>query len=224
LEDVTPNDGFGDWRIAVVTTLAKDVPPAFVGGPSHKAGTPVYVSSLIKNRELGLLGFVSPHPTALALNLALKFATTAKELRPKLTIQDSISPFGNGKLISNQDLPLLYDFFESCMVTVTFSFQSIEVFANSIISQYPNEKIEVRRKKNIVEVEASDAERNLSTEEKLTRVLPYLLKIPNPSGKRLWNGFRLLKDIRDSTIHFKSKEISTRPSVTIMMRQEEPII
>jgi len=30
------DDGFGDWRIQAVTTLAKDVPAAYPGGPSIK--------------------------------------------------------------------------------------------------------------------------------------------------------------------------------------------
>lgn len=207
------NDNFGDWRIAIVTTLAKDQPAAYIGGPSHKAGAPVYVSSLIKNEELGLLGFVSPHPTALAFNLALRFANTANELRSRLAMEASVTPFGTGKLISNKDLPHLYDFFESYMVTVAFSFQSIEAFVNSILSQYAHKKIKVKRKKGVIEFETSEAERYLSTDEKLTQVLPQLLKLPNPSGKKIWAGYRLLKDVRDSTIHFKSKEISTKYEV-----------
>ena len=42
-------DGLGDWRIALATRLVKDVPAAYPGGPSHKAGAPVYVSSLTKH-------------------------------------------------------------------------------------------------------------------------------------------------------------------------------
>jgi len=207
------NDNFGDWRIAVVTTLAEDQSAAYVGGPSHKAGTPVYVSSLLKNDELGLLGFVSPHPTALAFNLALQFAKKANELRSQLTIEESVTPYGKGKLVANKDLPLLFDFFESYMVTVAFCFQSIEAFVNSKLSEYAHEKVKVKRKKGIVEYETSEAERYLSTDEKLTQVLPQLLKLPNPSGKKIWSGYKLLKDVRDTTIHFKSKEISTKYQV-----------
>ena len=206
-------DNFGDWRIAFVTTLVEDQPSAYVGGPSHKAGAPVYVSSLLKNEELGLLGFVSPHPTALAFNLALKFAKNARELRSQLTIEDSVTPYGKGKMIANKDLPPLFDFFENYMVTVAFCFQSIEAFVNSKLSEFTQGKVKVKRKKGIVEYETFEAERYLSTDEKLTQVLPQLLKVPNPSGKKIWTGYKLLKDVRDSTIHFKSKEISTKYQV-----------
>jgi hypothetical protein len=103
-------DNFGDWRIAVVTTLAKDVPPAYPGGPSHKAGTPVYVSSILKQRIIGHLGFVSPHPTALALSIAVKNSRSALDASKGFSYVDSVTPWGGGKLIPDKDLPLLYDF------------------------------------------------------------------------------------------------------------------
>ena len=65
------DDGFGDWRIQAVTTLAQDVPAAYPGGPSHKAGAPVYLVSAAKNDEHNSIGFVTPNHPALALNIAL---------------------------------------------------------------------------------------------------------------------------------------------------------
>jgi hypothetical protein len=99
------------------------------------------------------------------------------------------------------------------MIAVTFSFQAIEAFANSIISQHPDKKIKIKKKRDIVEIDAIDAERNLSTEEKLAKVLPFLTGIPSLSGKKLWGKFKKLKDIRDSTIHFKSIDISTKKEI-----------
>jgi len=96
------------------------------------------------------------------------------------------------------------------MVVVAFSYQAIEAFANSVISQHSSKKIKIKRKKDTVEIDSSDAERNLSTEEKLAKVLPFLLNIPSPSGKKLWGNFKKLKDIRDTTIHFKSEDMFTK--------------
>ena len=36
----------GDWRIKAVVTPAKDVPAAYPGGPSYKAGDSVSVGSI----------------------------------------------------------------------------------------------------------------------------------------------------------------------------------
>ena len=55
-------DEFGDWRIAAVTTLAQDVPAAFPGGPAHKAGAPVYLSSFTKHPKHNVIGFVLVQP------------------------------------------------------------------------------------------------------------------------------------------------------------------
>jgi len=43
-----PDDDIGDWRIEAAATLAKDVPAAYPGGPSHKAGAHVYLSHVVK--------------------------------------------------------------------------------------------------------------------------------------------------------------------------------
>jgi len=208
-----PDDNFGDWRIAMVTTLAEDQPAAYPGGPSHRAGTPVYISNILQHKALGNLGFVSPHPTALALSVAIRHSRSAIEMSKGLSYKDSVTPWGGGKLIPDSDLPLLYDFFEHNMIVVAFSFQAIEAFANSVISRHPNRKIKIKRKKGIVEIDSSDAERNLSTEEKLAKVLPILLGIPNPSGKKIWGKFKKLKDVRDTTIHFKSEDMFTKHKV-----------
>ena len=71
------SDDFGDWRIAVVTTLTSDITAAFPGGPSHKVGTPVYVSSLfLKSRDelpAALEGQNSPTETVEFANLAFNY-------------------------------------------------------------------------------------------------------------------------------------------------------
>jgi hypothetical protein len=53
-------DGLGDWRLRLATTLAADVPAAYPGGPSHKAGAPVYQSSMIATEEQSIIGFATP--------------------------------------------------------------------------------------------------------------------------------------------------------------------
>lgn len=67
-------DGLGDWRYAAVSRLAADVPAEYPGGPSHKAGAPVYQSALVETADGEYVAFTTPSATAMAINVALKAA------------------------------------------------------------------------------------------------------------------------------------------------------
>jgi hypothetical protein len=221
------NDNFGDWRIAVVTTLVNDLPAAFHGGPAHKAGTPVYLSSLTRDRQHNAIGFITPSSTALALNAALRSALRAKNLRNTLALTDTLTPLGSGKQVANENLPHLYDFFEHCMIAVTCSFQSIEMFCNEIIAQNPQSSFRLVRGKEVLTLSGEELERRASTEEKVADLLPLFLGLKCPKGTKLWERFQDLKTARDSTIHCKSKEMRTditvdRESLFFQFFRREP--
>ena len=203
------DDNFGDWRIRGMAILREDVPPAYLGGPSHKAGTPIYQATSAKNKEYGYLTFITPDTTALALNIAYQASQEAMNIKKDIRFKSIVTPGGNGKAISDDDLPSLYDFFEHCMISVTFSFQALETFANLLISA--EEKIVIMKKdKSIEELTPDDAERRLSTEEKFFDVLPSITNIPIKRGGNPGQNLISLKKIRDSTIHLKSKEIYSK--------------
>ena len=71
------DDGLGDWRHWAVTTLAEDMPAAYPGGPSHKAGAPLYLSMDARNPKGERVGFTMPSPTALALSISIQSAKRA---------------------------------------------------------------------------------------------------------------------------------------------------
>jgi hypothetical protein len=208
-----PDDDFGDWRIEAALTLGEDIPPAYPGGPSHKAGAAVYLSRLVKSKHFGLLGFVSPHPVALALSIALNALKRSNVAVSNLPIKGGVTPFGNSKLIPNDYLPQFFDFLESCMVLVTFSFQSIETFSNYIIEQHKDIKTEIKKKKGVYLYDYEEAIRYLSTEEKISKVLPSLLNIPSLSGNKIWGHFQDLKIVRDSTIHWKEAKSDNQAEI-----------
>lgn len=201
------NDGLGDWRIALATTLAEDVPPAFPGGLSHKKGTGVYLSTGYEHPEHGKLSFITPHPSALAFNIAFKYSKEAKKLRSRLTKIAVVAPDGSAQAIPMADIPFLYDYFELVMIVVTFSFQAIEAFLNNEIVHNAKGDIRVNRRNKWITYTPLEAERKLSTEEKAAIVLPEILGISTPKGKIPWEGFKTLKTARDSTIHIKNKDI-----------------
>ncbi len=200
------SDDFGDWRIAVVTTLTSDITAAFPGGPSHKVGTPVYVSSLCKDAQHNAIGFVTPSATALVLNAAIRSPLKAKELRRTIALTDTITPIGSGKQVATENLTHLYDFFEYCMTSVICSFQALEMFCNDSIARSCASNYMLQKGEGLLVLSCDEFERKASTEEKIGEIVPSLLKTSSLKGTNLWQRFLDLKTVRDSTIHFKSTE------------------
>jgi hypothetical protein len=201
------DDGLGDWRIAAAARLAKDLPGAFPGGPSHRAGTPVYQTELVQTKTGEYLGFLTPSATAMAFSIALAASRKAKGLFDAVTYDRVLTPHGPAKSISNARTGELFDFFEQCMISATFSFQALEVYANHTIARHARDAMEIKRGKKLVRLTPSELERQLSTEEKLGSVLPKIRNVATPKGKAVWDKFLVLKDTRDATIHLKSQDM-----------------
>ena len=93
------------------------------------------------------------------------------------------------------------------MIAVTMAFQTLELFANTIIGRRARGNVTAKVKKQALVLTSEDAERSLSTEEKFAQVLPQLMKVRNPVGTGVWQRFRQLKDWRDDTVHWKSAKM-----------------
>lgn len=203
------DDGFGDWRIAAASRLAEDLPASFPGGPSHKAGATVYQSSLVETESGEHIGFLTPSATAMAFNIAIQASEKAMQLYSLLEYDEVLTPNGSGKSISNDKSKELYDFFEQCMIVASFSYQALETFCNHTIIRELSEPLGVKRRKKRLILTPLELERQLSTSEKLSLVLPKIKGIPTPKGKKVWEPFKRLEEARDSTIHLKSKDQAT---------------
>ncbi len=197
-----------DWRHWATATLASDVPPAFPGGPSHKAGARIYFATLTKDRFGRIIAFAMPSPTALALSISIRAARAAEQLRSELKFEKGFSPFGPSQSVPNDAIPQLYDFFEHCMQAVTFALNALEIFCNQTIADSLKDGAIYSRstRKGKQELDATAAQRTPSLEEKLSDILPALLGIPSPRGMAAWSGFKLLQRVRNSTIHMKAEE------------------
>ena len=198
-----PDEGLGDWRFEAVTTLAQDLPAAYSGGPSHKAGTRVFLTTVTRNEKDDLIGFITPSAVALALNVAIGSARRAEELRPKVPYVKNLGPNGIVFSVPVQNSSALFDFFEQCMISATFSFRSIEAFCNHAIGRNLNAPLAVKTRRGEELLSVDDLERKLSTEEKIGDVLPKILGVPTPRGKAVWHSLKQLQKVRDSIIHLK---------------------
>lgn len=189
-----------DWRVWKAATIAKD--SHLPDGKPVREGDVLYVSSTTRD-SFGLLRtFITPSPTRLALNIAIRAALEGARLKTQLWQGlDEKRPTA-----LYDDLADAYAYFEQCMVAVTFAFQSVEAYANQLVAEELHATLTIRTKNGDKEWTASDVERNCSTSDKLADVLPRLGTIPSPKGKRAWEQFKKLKGLRDSTMHWKAPD------------------
>ncbi|HZP64318.1 MAG TPA: hypothetical protein VFB28_12960 [Terriglobales bacterium] len=202
------DDGLGDWRIDSVSTLAQSFGDAPIGSP-------IRLMSTAKHKKHKFLSFVTPSAPALCLNVAIGAAAHAEVIRPRLLLAGMVTHDGKrGLQVRDESISDLYYFFEQSIISVTMSFQAVEIFANAIIARKATANVVVKRKGGVERILApSEAERELSTEEKLAQVLPAILSVSSPRGNRPWHSFRTLKGARDATVHLKSRDIYTRNDV-----------
>jgi len=179
-------DDLGDWRIEAITTITQDVPPAFPGGPSIKAGDHCYLTTLTRTSKNELIGFTTPNASALAMNLAFSAARRAVELKAQFSFKPGLSPFGTSNSITSAQNDLLFTFFENSLVSVTFSFQALEAFCNYSISRTWRKPVEVKKGKKRETLHHEAAERSISTEDKLKSILPKIYDVPTESPRIWW--------------------------------------
>ena len=86
--DIVATDGLGDWRKRRVTRLAKPVPTAYPGGPTHDVGAPVQLTTMSRDARGTHTGFITPSSVALALSIALRAANRDRELHAAITFRD----------------------------------------------------------------------------------------------------------------------------------------
>jgi hypothetical protein len=199
-----------DWRAAVATALAADWTSPSTG-VTHAVGTPVSKVTPGRDERRRPLIFISPSPEALALDLAFAAAARARTLRDRVAVTPRSHQWDTTFDIAEGDLPALYDYFEACLVVVTFADQAIEACANREIdranSQVP---FDFMRRGRRTTIPPDQLERSLSLSEKVDQLLPVLLGVPTPKGRKPWSGFRALQSERDAIIHLKVDDASPR--------------
>jgi hypothetical protein len=190
-----------DWRVQAIATIVSDVPAAYPGGPSHKKGSKIALSSVTKMQDGSELHYLTPSAIALALSIAINASNQALKIKPTSSAGVP-TPNGPSNIVS--DHSALYGYFEQCLVAATFSFLAIEAYANYKIAYFLKGDFEFVKNGKIEWLLKEDVERRFSTDEKLSLVLPKLLNVDSPKGQKQWEVFIKLKRLRDSTIHLKS--------------------
>lgn len=190
-----------DWRIFGVTRLS-----ANWGG--YKKGTPIRPTIGNKNKEGVVIRFEPPRIQSLAFNIAINAANEAEKIRSTISLIPTTS---GARKVTDKNLANLYDYFEYCMITVTFSYQALETFANHVISKNLKDPYELKKvkcgKEETQYLDSEELQRYVSTDEKLKTILPKILHMKSPKETKIWPHYKELKKMRDATIHLKPSEL-----------------
>lgn len=189
-----------DWRMQLITNLAEDWTSPWSGQTAPK-GSQITLSSVIQLNKKKQLTIAVPNATALCLNISRRSWDEAKNIRNKSGIDKSLK-----SQVSFESYAIAFDYIERVMESIVMAFTALEAFVNEVIPD-DYEYSTHRRSEVILEVmDKNQIERWLSLDEKLTDILPEILSISSPKGKRCWNGFKMLKKIRDRIIHMKKAD------------------
>lgn len=179
--------------------------------PDHRANKPIgfhdkqdgktaFLQRLIKAKTgKSEISLAAPNEISLALNISKKATEKSDKLRKE------INPKSNKpkKILYESDVAVAYDYLEEIQKAIVFSYKAVESFCNATI---PNDYI--YRKTTSKGIEESygkeQIERWISTSEKISEILPNVIKATSPAKEKFWSDFKNLERIRNEVVHSKS--------------------
>tara|TARA_R110001583_G_scaffold126632_1_gene278272 strand:+ start:313 stop:1047 length:735 start_codon:yes stop_codon:yes gene_type:complete len=188
-----------DWRMEGFSHLFEDWNNPWSGQlvPKGTQLTIISVANLTKKKTISVN---LPNATALLLNASERSWQEAKKIRIASKIDSSIKT-----TVAFESTKLSFDYLERVIESILLAFTALEAFINEHI---PDDYIYVKKKGDgsFNNMDKAQIERFLSIDEKLSIVLPTLMDIPTPKGKKQWDSFISLKRIRDRVVHMKAED------------------
>lgn len=180
-----------DWRLHIAEPVI-----SATGGIAKKGDVVKVIVPPFKFRNR-IISFGLPNACALYLGNAFKLYKQTMDIRI-----EAANRIRNNRIPDN----LAFAYFEKIMGAVLFAYSSIEAFANT---EVPDDYYHYKKRKKLFLAEAKKTiERWEPIEVKIGEILPEILKIESPKGKKEWQGYRKLKDVRDRIVHLKSVDQS----------------
>ena len=114
-------------------------------------------------------------------------------------------------LLRTEETLEYYNYFETIIAAIIFSYTSLETLANiCILPEYAYKKV---IKGKLVSYSKEDIERSFSLKEKFKTILKEILKTPDPTMEQWWEPFIHLESIRNEIIHTKQSKSEERFSL-----------
>lgn len=189
-----------DWRLHATARLAEDWANPWTGQTVPK-GSRLTVSSVMKLTKKKQLTIPLPNATALLLNASALAFAAARGIRETSAIDRSLQ--SDVSFPSDKEA---FDYVERMIESIVLAFTALEAFVNETI---PENFVYARHVCSEIVLEAankSHVERHVPIDDKLTSVLPEVLKCNSPKGSRCWQAYKQLKQTRDRLVHMKSED------------------
>lgn len=188
-----------DWRLNAYSFLAENWISPWTNQLVEK-GTQLTVVACALNEQGKEFSVPVPNATAIMLNSSQRTYREASIIRRNSRIDEKKS--NKHEFKSNKDA---IDYLELVMESVVTAHIAIEAFANEII---PEDFTYIKENKHGKEIELTkeDIQRHISLCEKLSELIPVVLNISSPKGKKQWQSYKALKKLRDRITHMKAED------------------
>lgn len=188
-----------DWRINAYSFIAENWVSPWTNQLVEK-GTQLTVVASALNKYGLEFSVPVPNATAMMLNSSQRAFRKASVIRRTSRIDDKQN--NRYEFKSNKDA---IDHLELVMESVITAHIAIEAFANEII---PEDFIykKIGSDQTEIELNKEKMQRNISLCEKLSIIIPSVLNISSPKGKKEWENYKKLKKLRDRITHMKSED------------------
>lgn len=156
-------------------------------------------------------------------NISIALSIMRKSYKKALDIYKTLQPKNvSGKFeLSDELRPLLYDYFEEIITSITFAYIAVEALSNAAIPD--NYKHRIVNEKGVKEIWPKESiERWMSTTEKVSEILPKILKSKNIKEQPFWCKFKELETIRNEIVHQKTIEKGTKLDSQIFTKLLNP--
>ena len=185
------------------TELLEKEDPRFYAIDKFNTG----LASISTTEKVGseILNFGLPSSPGLFLNLALNCKKQVDQINLENCFDKHPAPQGTWP----EDHKKLFDFFELMVSQIIFSYSAIEAFANIKIPSDFIYRTKRSDKKFIEEYDKEQAERYVSLDGKLDKILPQVFNVKTPCGTKLWENYQHIKKLRDRLIHLKSSDTTS---------------
>jgi hypothetical protein len=157
------------------------------------------VSQFMIKKDSGI-NFFTPNGVTMFINKARKEYDICLEIY-KSVVADKLKP-NLMYVVQPENLPKLYDYFESVQSCIIMIYSAIEALCNVAIPD--GYTLTKKNNKGITEIwDKASIEKWTATEEKAGKIIPEILNVNSPKDMPFWENFKKLKDIRDRIIHQK---------------------